>query len=378
MIAERATVFWLNVLSIHQAALIAAVAECAPGRVTVIAPEAVSTGRRRLGWPIPDFGGAAVVIAPTADQIGKLLSGANGNTVHIVTGWKRLSFAADPVRVLRKQQRRYGFYAEAANFLGWQGRLRGYRDRLKCAAWGRRIDFVLAVSEIGVRWYQQAGFSSDKVFPFAYFVDGDRSVAPQGARGDVAEIAYVGQLIGRKGVDVLLNALAPIRGLPWRLEILGDGPDRRSLERRAMRLALADKVTFSGARPYRCVMAALGVKDLLVLPSRRDGWGVVVNEALMQGVPVCCTEYCGARDLLRDPWRGTVVSPGSAEALTWALRRHIEQGPLSSDRRRRIVEWSQCITGQAAAKYLLAILEHVYDGAPRPPMPWACAAATSA
>jgi glycosyltransferase involved in cell wall biosynthesis len=110
--------------------------------------------------------------------------------------------------------------------------------------------------------------------------------------------------------------------------------------------------------------------DLLLLPSRYDGWGAVVNEALMCGVPVVCSDNCGAAELLREPWRGATFKAGSAEDLRMVLRRWMERGKLTKQSRVRIREWSSAIEGAPLARYFVEVVEFVRDGGVRPIPPW--------
>jgi glycosyltransferase involved in cell wall biosynthesis len=110
--------------------------------------------------------------------------------------------------------------------------------------------------------------------------------------------------------------------------------------------------------------------DLLILPSQFDGWGAVVNEALMCGVPVICSDQCGAADLLAESWRGSIFRNASVGSLTQELRAWIKHGPISASERQRIQQWSHCIEGESVAHYLIDILRHVYEGSARPTAPW--------
>jgi glycosyltransferase involved in cell wall biosynthesis len=110
--------------------------------------------------------------------------------------------------------------------------------------------------------------------------------------------------------------------------------------------------------------------DLLVLPSYKDGWGVVINEALMAGVPVVCSTNCGAQDLLDGCIRGETFEVGNAKQLAEVLRRRIGVGPNGAETRRDIQEWSRRISAESAASYLKAIVDHVYAAGPRPMAPW--------
>jgi phosphatidylinositol alpha-1,6-mannosyltransferase len=153
---------------------------------------------------------------------------------------------------------------------------------------------------------------------------------------------------------------------------VGDGEGRSTWERLASRLQISDHVTFAGVLPNTEAKAILGRLDLFVLPSRFDGWGAVVNEALMQGVPVLCSDRCGARDLLSESWRGEVFKANSVDSLRDVLSTWIGCGKRTPELTERIKNWSRCIEGESLADYFAKVLGHVYSGAPRPMAPWLC------
>ena len=103
-------------------------------------------------------------------------------------------------------------------------------------------------------------------------------------------IAYVGGLLPEKGVDLLLRALAGLRG-GWSLVLVGEGTERAALEAQSAALGLGDRVTFAGRISSAQMPALYQTLDLLVLPSRsRSNWkeqlGRVLIEAMACGVPV--------------------------------------------------------------------------------------------
>jgi glycosyltransferase involved in cell wall biosynthesis len=196
--------------------------------------------------------------------------------------------------------------------------------------------------------------------------------AAQPGQADEVTMGFVGSLIPRKGGDLLLRALAALPDRNWRLIIIGDGESRYDWERLAARGRIADRVTFTGVLPNAEAKAILGRLDLFVLPSRFDGWGVVVNEALMQGVPVLCSDRCGARDLLSESWRGEVFKADSVETLRDVLSKWILRGKRTPELTARIKNWSRCIEGESVADYFTKVLGHVYNGGPRPIAPWLC------
>jgi glycosyltransferase involved in cell wall biosynthesis len=104
----------------------------------------------------------------------------------------------------------------------------------------------------------------------------------------------VGQLMPRKGVDLLLQAAAEVQadGLTFSLLIVGDGPEKPLLEARAEVLGLRN-LHFHTGEPPRRMPGIYRSGDVLVFPTREDVWGLVVNEALWSGLPVLVSRYAG-------------------------------------------------------------------------------------
>ena len=227
---------------------------------------------------------------------------------------------------------------------------------------------------MGSRYFIDRGALPGKTFRFTYTVErgGSEAVTAGGCleRSALFSIAYVGQLYRGKGIDVLLHALSLCRDLNWTLTIIGDGESRSTYVRLAEQLRLGARVRFHGAIPHEAAMQCIEQCSLLVLPSRYDGWGATVNEALMSGVPVVCTDACGASELVQYPWLGTVVRSESSEDLASALRAWIQKGGRTDADSARVRRWAECISGNSVASYFLQILESVYGGAERPVPPW--------
>jgi glycosyltransferase involved in cell wall biosynthesis len=178
--------------------------------------------------------------------------------------------------------------------------------------------------------------------------------------------------VERKGGDLLLTALGTLRDLEWEIKFIGDGPERVRWTELAQSAGIADRVEFLPVMKNDDAMTLVAESDLFVLPSRFDGWGVVVNELLMRGVPVICSDRCGAQDLLQEPWRGDIFASGSASSLAAALRRWIVRGPKSHELTERIRAWSRCIEGDIAADYLLEVVANCFENGQRPTAPWLC------
>jgi glycosyltransferase involved in cell wall biosynthesis len=134
-------------------------------------------------------------------------------------------------------------------------------------------------------------------------------------------VLFAGQLIQRKGADVLIGAFAMAgrRESRLRLLLLGSGPDRDKLEA-SVPDQLRNRVLFLGHQSPNVLPSVFASADAFCLPSRHDGWGVVVNEALGAGLPMIVSDAVGAgRDLVVDGVNGIVTRAGDATSLAVAL-----------------------------------------------------------
>lgn len=128
---------------------------------------------------------------------------------------------------------------------------------------------------------------------------------------------YIGQLIKRKGLDVLLQALAGWSGDNWRLALVGEGDERGALEAQARALGIGDRARFFGFREDR--MAFLKGFDAFVLPSRLEGVPRCLMESMAAGVATIASDIPGCRDLITHGESGLLFMPDSVAGLRGAL-----------------------------------------------------------
>lgn len=151
------------------------------------------------------------------------------------------------------------------------------------------------------------------------------------------DVLYVGRLSEHKNVDLLLQAVAVASetlGRTVRCGIVGDGPERRALEREAERLALDQQVTFLGfVERDEDVIGHMKAAELFVLPSTREGFPNTILEANACGVPSVVIDHPdnGSRAVVENGRTGYVVDR-SAAAIAAAIGR-----TLDDDRERRVL-----------------------------------------
>jgi colanic acid/amylovoran biosynthesis glycosyltransferase len=136
------------------------------------------------------------------------------------------------------------------------------------------------------------------------------------------EILCIGRLVPAKGQHVLVSAVKRLieEGRAVRLRLLGDGPERRSLEQRISAEGLTGHVILEGAVNQDRIPAFLDKTDIFALASFAEGIPVSLMEAMASEIPCVSTTIAGIPELIRDQVDGLLVPPSDEEALADALR----------------------------------------------------------
>lgn len=152
---------------------------------------------------------------------------------------------------------------------------------------------------------------------------------PRHRRDSRMVFLFCGQMIARKGLDVLLSAFAGCENA--RLLLVGREAELPGL----MNAAPAKQrefIEYAGFQPPEKLPEFFARADAFILPSRHDGWGVVVNQALGAGLPLLCSDQVGAADdLLEENVNGAVFRSGDAAALKLAMQRLIDRPQLAGE-----------------------------------------------
>jgi glycosyltransferase involved in cell wall biosynthesis len=176
----------------------------------------------------------------------------------------------------------------------------------------------------------------------------------------LVNLLFVGILIPRKGVHILLDALEELQSYPWELGIVGDetldASYVESLKEKALKLG--NRVAFLGRVSPRELSQIYLDSDLFVLPSYFEGYGIVVAEAVLHLLPIIASRVGGIPEIVRDGKEGILVPPGDKSALKQALQDFLEHpehlGPFieaCAVRRRSLPTWQEA--GKLIEDFLL-------------------------
>ena len=351
-------IFWQNVPSIHQSAFVRTLAGMPGMEVWFAHEEDLPPERRAMGWTDPDFGTARLVDARDPAVWNQLTGMDDEGSLHAFGSYFLLPRAYAAFCRLKESPCQRVWTTEAFDFHGLRGWVRMWRARRRIrkeAAEG--FDRVYAMGSLGVDFFRRAGVPEAKLREFGYLVEPPAEVfrEPEQDAGH-HRFLFVGQLIERKGVDLLLQALAGMRPGIWQLDLVGDGPQRERFVDLARRLGISDACRFHGNLSNAGSLAHMRRADTLVLPSRWDGWGAVVNEALHVGTPVIASNACGAASLLSNPGCGKVFPRCDVAELRTVLKQACETG-VSPSCRRDLAQWAEAqLSAGTLTRYFLAAL----------------------
>ena len=214
-----------------------------------------------------------------------------------------------------------------------------FRELLKKSIIRSLFNWAVTGGKAHVRYLDQLGFRRDRIAGFYDVVDNEtirlgaaaqRAMLEEYAQPQDPYFLFVGRLAKEKNVHTLLTSWIAYRRLggTWPLVLAGDGPCRSALEATAAASGLGEHVRFTGLKSMRELIPIYAAAGCFVLPSTREPWGLVVNEAMAAGLPVLVSRHCGCReDLVAEGENGFSFEPVDGGALTGLLQSFAEMAP---------------------------------------------------
>jgi glycosyltransferase involved in cell wall biosynthesis len=368
-------VVWRPGLSVQFAPLIRNLSHKYEVQVIVNSYTSGWSERRGSGTPTLDHGNAKISSLEELPQVEQSVFGDRESTFHFAAALNDGPVQHPLERELAKTKLRLCVFTEPRPLTLPQGPIRILQRRLDYLKYYSQAQFALGAGLAGCDFLRLCGYKKSIVYPFGYvtnildkaepFTDEARSA------GDYPELLYIGQLIHRKGLDVLISALASSKLRGWKLTLVGKGPEEANLKALAEKLGLTENITFPGPIPWQQLPGVMRSHDMVVIPSRFDGWCSVIPEALECGVPVVCSKQCGASSVLVSKICGEAFDVKSQEDLVNKLISCWEISRERSDRRKWIQDWwSRSVSPEAFTDYFIRILNYSGSGSAAPQAPW--------
>ena len=174
-----------------------------------------------------------------------------------------------------------------------------------------KLPCILAVSELAENQLVKANFLEETIFPFGYFISGRNITYDQYTKNSEIKLIFSGSLIKRKGLDIVIKALSIINTKETKivLDIYGQCDIDNIINQKTK------GIQYKGTYRQDDAQRTIAQYDILILPSHHDGWGLVVNEALLQNVPVIVSDRAGAKILVEHSGAGRVFEHENVQQL---------------------------------------------------------------
>lgn len=358
-------IFWQNIISPHQSTFLLELAK--KSHVTLVVEREMDRERIEQKWEVPSTDGIELIVAPSESQIESVLS---LDAVQVFSGIDAYPVVYRAFKLAVKKKCWIAVLAEPYRWQGFKGWLRKLKYKYLSFLYDNAIHALFTTGYNGVRCFVQAGFAPSKVIHWGYFVQSlDDSQSPSLEVNGKPRILFVGQLISRKYCIPLINLAVSKADQIESFTIIGKGPLR---DRIIKEIEGISKFSLIDGLENKDIQRKMQSHDILILPSLFDGWGAVVNEALMNGMRVIASENCGASVLLDGEKRGEVFYFKHSPTLSEVLDKWIKKGRLSDKERAEIRSWAECsISGKVAAGYFLDKIKFLRgDALNDVPTPW--------
>jgi 1,2-diacylglycerol 3-alpha-glucosyltransferase len=206
----------------------------------------------------------------------------------------------------------------------------GWKEAVKSFLIRHLFDFAIAGGKPHVRYLLALGFSEERIARNYDVVDNaffsEKAAACRQERvqdgSESPYFLYIGRLAPEKNIGGLIEAYAIYRmvGGSWPLVIVGSGPLEKQLQAQAAQTAYAQDIRFEGMKSSRELPEYYAFAGCFVLPSTREPWGLVVNEAMASGLPAIVSNRCGCvEDLVEEGNNGFLFDPAVPAQLASRL-----------------------------------------------------------
>lgn len=368
----RSIYFWQTMVSPHISPLAISLAEQGYN-IHFIAEMSMSSHRIKTGWKFNHMPNVNTVIIDNIETIKSIILSSPKDSIHICQGLRGNGKVTIAQKFIRKFQRREWIILETIDDKNFLGFFKKIIYRFLSIRHNNKFEAILAIGLNTKKWLIARGFNKKKIFSFAYFLSNPKLDNYQNSESKEFEFLFIGNLIPRKKIDLLIRTLSLMKDKKFHLKIIGSGPQYNYLKKMCDKLLNDKKVTWMGLVDFDKVSSILANADCLVLPSRHDGWGAVVSESLLVGTPAICSDSCGASEIILNSGYGRVFKNNDTASLLHELNSMYNSGKINIKKRQIIKKWAKCLSADYGSKYLLKIIKHIEEieeQDKQPPPPW--------
>lgn len=311
--------FWEPTLSPHKHYLFEKICELRPDlEFECYAASDLAADRKSLGWTLVNNTKYKIFINPDEEEIKKKLLQTDNLTLDVFSGIRWVPMLSSAFSYAIKSHGLIAIMSEPRVYTGFFGWMRIIHSLVTERRYLSRVNYIFAIGAHGPTWFKTIGYPENIVHNFAYYIPKKliNNAAVHFKNEKKIKIIYVGRLVYMKGVDILIKSINAAKlNEVVSVTVVGVGEKKESLIQLSKDLKV--DANFLGVVDNSSVQSIISEHDVLILPSRTmdDGWGVVVSEALLCGIPVIVSDAVGASIAVRNSDYGYVFKNKSIEDL---------------------------------------------------------------
>lgn len=363
-------VFWENIVSQHKLAYWEYLAKSNQvSEFVLVVEQALSSQLKTQGWQseVPELPKFVLIVNPSNQSINDLLLKDIPNSFHVFSGIKAIPMVYKAFQLSTNYNLNRILLTESVNINGVRSVVRRLASVFIERKFLKHYDIVLGSGANTKSWYIECGVKAKNFYSFLYSISGIETVKKKSDPTINLRFLFIGQLIERKGLDILLNALSGVKTSKWTLDIYGTGEQEKTIINTISTLGLNENVKLHGVLTNNELRKTIGFHDVLILPSRFDGWGAVVNEAITSGLKVICSDRCGASILMINQKIGYVFDINKPKSLTKLLEQSISEKEQID--KEYILNYGNYLKGEKVGQYLIDIIDFHYNNKGIKPLP---------
>lgn len=373
--------FWLNIPSMILAPSIKILSEDKTLDITCIFIATLPKSRINLGWNVPDYGDVKLVYLTEDEylnQINRIVSHSADDSIHVISGIGGYRKIRDVLNELVNKKYKIICLSEAGAGYGIRKYFALIKNYYLVRRYDKYINKYIVFGTLGQDYFKQLGVSLKKMYTFSYqapiIYEKYRSYIKKNNEPKKSQlrILFVGQIIHRKGLDLLLDSIKNFKKEKIRLTIAGDGILKNKLKSKTLKPFCNHKIRWLGSVASHKLPKLYCMSDVLIVPSRYDGWAAVTNEALTLGTPVIISDACGAKDIIISTGAGVVFKNRSVVELSNVLSNIFHDNKYFKLLNENAANCYQKINSRSIGTYLKNILLYDDLSPDRPCPPWEC------
>ncbi|WP_157820264.1 glycosyltransferase [Macrococcoides caseolyticum] len=288
---------WQNVISKHQKDLIEEIFKQNHGNVAVIYCNTLPENRENIGWNEIIYKDVETYFLSDLEKNKTIIDFINSFDAHVFSGISSYPLLKRYFNYCKKNKKNIFLYSEDKNLSGIKGKLRYIFSIYETMKYKKDINGIFAIGVNGKNFFNKIGYDDSQIIEFGYYIKVDN---PNIYVNKKINLVYVGELTDNKGVDIIISSLSTIFNNENinSLHIYGEGKYKEKLNKLSQKYN--KKLFVHGNVSNDILMKRMNNYDYLLLLSKYDGWGVVINEASLNACGIICTDKVGASHLLNN------------------------------------------------------------------------------